>query len=137
MWTTPTVMITGGCGFIGSDFIHHLLQETRHSSNAHTKIVNFDCLSPPASSRTNVDAPSAERCVLVAGNLSNAELLDRTLSSHRVAHLVHFAALTHVGDSFKRPEEFLEANVRGTLCLLEAARRYGHLKTFDPLCQHG
>lgn len=114
-----TVLVTGGCGFIGSNFISYLL------SQGAEKIVNYDNLSD-GSNRLNVEA--ADRCIFVAGDVCNGDLLDRTLRLHEVDRVVHFAALTHVSHSFEHPDEFVQANVQGTLSLLEAVRKYGRVK---------
>lgn len=115
------VLVTGGCGFIGSNYISHLLEVTK------AKIVNYDSLAP-GSNKEHVE--TSDRCVLVVGDVRNSELLDKTLRLHNVEEVVHFAALAHAGDSFERPEAYIEANVQGTLCLLEAVRKYGRIKRF-------
>lgn len=119
---STSTLVTGGCGFIGSNFICHLLHEDAG------KIVNYDNLSK-WSNKLNVDA-SEERCIFVAGDVCNGDLLDKTLRLHEVDKVVHFAALTHVSDSFKHPDDFVQANVQGTLSLLEAVRKYGRVKQF-------
>ena len=116
-----TIMVTGGCGFIGSNFINHLLQETD------ARVVNYDCLSS-GSNKAHVE--TSDRCTLVTGDIRNRELLEKTLDLYNVEEVVHFAACTHAGDSFEQPEEYIETNVQGTLSLLEAVRRHGGIKTF-------
>ena len=117
-----STLVTGGCGFVGSNFICHLLDQCPG-----TVIVNYDNLSK-WSNRLNIDA--SERYVFVSGDMCNGDLLDKTLRLHEVDKVVHFAALTHVGDSFDHPHEFVQANVQGTLSLLEAVRKYGQIKRF-------
>ena len=113
-------MVTGGCGFIASNFIRYILQET----DLH--VVNYDSLV--TGNKANVD-PS-DRYTLVVGDLCNGEMLDRTLRQFNVDEIIHFGALTHVTDSFKDPDDYVRANVQGTLSLLDAVRKYGSIKRF-------
>lgn len=113
------VMVTGGCGFIPSNFVEFLLEEST------AKIVCYDNLSVAGWSME-----SSDRCVFVIGDICNGDLLDRTLQLHGVNEIVHFAALTHVSDSFKNPQAYVESNVRGTVSLLEAVKRYGRINRF-------
>ena len=117
---SSTVLVTGGCGFIGSNFVNYLL-----SQQGVEKVINYDNLSQ-GSNRLNVEA--SERCIFVCGDVSNGDLLGRTLHLYGVDRVVHFAALTHVGNSFKDPGEFVQNNVQGTLSLLESVRKYSHIK---------
>ena len=122
------ILVTGGCGFIPSNYINHLL-ECLHSSSG--KIVNFDRLTD-VSDKANVDSSRAasEQYVLICGDVCNRALLDRVLRQHNVDAVVHFAAQTHVDDSYKDPREFIRSNVEGTVTLLEACRTYGRIKRF-------
>ncbi len=118
----PTIiMVTGGCGFIGSNFVHFLLEETK------AIVVNFDNLS---SAGSKPDLEVSERYTLVVGDIRETELLEKTLRLHKVKEIVHFAALTCVGDSFKSPQEYVKTNVEGTLSVLEAVKNYGHINRF-------
>lgn len=112
-------MVTGGCGFIGSNFISYLLEETSAT------IIIYDSLTT-GYNRSYVE--SSDRCVLVVGDVCNSKLLDRTLRQYNVEEIVHFAALTHAGHSFDCPEAYIQTNVQGTLCLLEAVKRHGQIK---------
>ena len=122
------ILVTGGCGFIPSNYINHLLQHLQSSSG---KIVNFDRLTD-VSDKANVDSSRApsEQYVLICGDVCNRALLDRVLREHNVDAVVHFAAQTHVDDSYKDPHEFIRSNVEGTVTLLEACRTYGRIKRF-------
>ena len=68
--------------------------------------------------------------MLVCGNVRNRALLDRVLRDYNVDVVVHFAAESHVDDSYKKPHEFVRCNVEGTVTLLEACRAYGRVKRF-------
>ena len=122
------ILVTGGCGFIPSNYVNHLL-ERLHSSSA--KVVNFDRLTA-VSDKGNVDTSRAasEQYVLICGDVCNRALLDRVLREHKVDAVVHFAAETHVDDSYKNPYDFIRSNIDGTVTLLEACRTYGHIKRF-------
>ena len=116
------VLVTGGCGFIGSNFIQFVLEETN------AKVVNYDnCLSCAGG---NADLADSERYCLVVGDVCDCELLEKTLYLHQVKDVVHFAALTSVSDSFENPDEYVKNNVQGTLSLLKAVRNYGCINRF-------
>ena len=68
--------------------------------------------------------------MLVCGNVRNRALLDRVLRDYNVDAVVHFAAESHVDDSYKKPHEFVRCNVEGTVTLLEVCRAYGRVKRF-------
>lgn len=114
-------MVTGGCGFIGSNFICFLLEETN------AKVVNYDNLS---SAGIKPDLEDSERYALVVGDITDTKLLEKTLRLNKVEEIVHFAALTSVSDSFKNPRQYARNNIDGTLSLLEAVKNYGCLNRF-------
>ncbi len=118
------ILITGGCGFIPSSFVNYLKEE-----EASTKIVIYDRMNL-ASNKLNVQDIDSERCILVAGDVCDRVLLDKTLLQHNIDTVVHFAALTSVCDSFSFPHEFVRSNVQGTVTLLEAMRNCGGIKRF-------
>ena len=115
------VLVTGGCGFIGSNFIRHLLGN-RGGSVA--RIVNLDKLTY-AGNPANLERVAGDpRYLFVHGDIGDAALVARLLSDHAVDHVVNFAAESHVDRSIDSPEPFVQTNVVGTLRLLEAARRH-------------
>ena len=122
------LLVTGGCGFIPTNFIDYVLDRPLSSS---VKIVNYGHLTP-TSKDVNVDSSqiALEQHVFICGDVCNRTMLDRVLRLYNVDAVVHFAAKTHVGDSYKDPQEFVRCNVEGTVTLLEACRAYGHLKRF-------
>ena len=113
-------MVTGGCGFIASNFIRYILETT----DLH--VVNYDSLV--TGNKANIDV--SDRYSLVVGDLCNGQQLQRTLRHYKVEEIVHFGALTHVSDSFIDPEGYVRANVQGTLSLLNEVRDYGGIKRF-------
>lgn len=116
---SPTsVLVTGGAGFIGSNFVHHLL-----AADKAVRIVNLDALTYAASRDYLRGLPDA-RHQFVQGDICDRELVDRLLREHTVDTVVHFAAESHVDRSITGPGEFVRTNVNGTFTLLEACRHY-------------
>ncbi len=113
------VLVTGGAGFIGSNFVRHLLQ-----AEPDVHVVNLDALTYAGSIENLRDLPNAERHTFVHGNIQDRALVTSLLQQHHIDTIVHFAAETHVDRSILGPEPFFQTNVMGTLTLLEAARRY-------------
>jgi dTDP-glucose 4,6-dehydratase len=113
------VLITGGAGFIGSNFVRYLLQV---EPSAH--IINLDALTYAGSLENLKDLPDPGRHTFVHGNICNRPQVDELLRRHQIDTIVHFAAETHVDRSILGPEQFLQTNVIGTFTLLEAARQF-------------
>ena len=113
------VLVTGGAGFIGSNFVHYLL---RTEPNVH--VINLDVLSYAGSLENLKDLPDPNRHTFVQGSICDRELVERLVEDHAVEAIIHFAAETHVDRSIVDPEPFIETNVRGTFVLLEVARKY-------------
>jgi dTDP-glucose 4,6-dehydratase len=113
------VLVTGGAGFIGSNFIRYLL-----SADHQVRIINLDVLTYAGSLENLRDLPDPQRYHFVQGDICDRDLLDGLLAEYQVDTIVHFAAETHVDRSILGPEQFIRTNVHGTFTLLEAARRY-------------
>ncbi len=113
------VLVTGAAGFIGSNFVHHLLAQ-----DAAVQVVSLDALTY-AGNRQNLEGlPDASRHVFLHGDICDAALVDRLLREHRIDTVVHFAAESHVDRSISGPGEFVRTNVTGTFTLLQACRQY-------------
>lgn len=112
------VLVTGGAGFIGSNFIRYLL-----ASESQVKIVNLDALTYAGSLDNLTDVASDARYAFVHGNICDETLVPKLLRQHRIDAVVHFAAESHVDRSISNPQQFIETNVVGTLNLLTASRR--------------
>ena len=112
------VLITGGAGFIGSNFVRHLLR-----ANGGTRITNLDALTYSGSLENLKELPNADRYTFVKGDICDAELVSRLLIENKIDTIVHFAAETHVDRSILGPEQFVRTNIMGTFTLLEAARK--------------
>jgi dTDP-glucose 4,6-dehydratase len=113
------VLVTGGAGFIGSNFVRYLLQ-----SELGVRVINLDILSYAGSQENLKGLPAAERHTFVRGDICDRPLVDHLFHLYHIDTVVHFAAETHVDRSILFPEHFLRTNVIGTFTLLEAARQY-------------
>jgi dTDP-glucose 4,6-dehydratase len=113
------ILITGGAGFIGSNFIRYL-----QLVEPDVSIINLDILSYAGSLENLKDLPDPTRHNFIQGDICDRELVDSLLRKHQVDTIVHFAAETHVDRSIVNPEPFIRTNILGTFTLLEAARKY-------------
>ena len=115
-----TLLVTGGAGFIGSNFVRHAL-----AGDAATRVVNLDKLTYAGNPATVADLEGTDpRYTFVRGDITDAALVGGLLAEHGVTAVVHFAAESHVDRSIDSPEDFLVTNVLGTFRLLECARVY-------------
>lgn len=113
-----TIIVTGGAGFIGSNFI---LQWLAHEPGP---VVNLDCLTY-AGNLGNLAAVSHHpRYQFIHGDINDRSLTNQIFRAHQPAAVVHFAAESHVDRSILGPEEFVRTNIHGTFALLEEARQY-------------
>ena len=112
------ILVTGGCGFIGSNFIRFLLKEV-----GHLEIVNLDALTYAGNPENLKDVEKDERYSFVKGDIADDASVARV--ARGVTYIVNFAAESHVDRSIHSPAVFLQTNVRGTLVLLEAALEMG------------
>ncbi len=113
------LLVTGGAGFIGSNFVlEHLADESA------APVVNLDALTYAANPR-NLDTLAGDpRHTFVHGDILDRALLDRLFATHRPSAVVHFAAESHVDRSIHGPAAFLKTNIDGTFAMLEAAREF-------------
>jgi dTDP-glucose 4,6-dehydratase len=111
------VLVTGGAGFIGSNFVRYLLNE-----EPDVKIFNLDALTYAGSLENLRDLPDPSRYQFIHGSINDRFLIDKLLREQEIDTIVHFAAETHVDRSILGPAQFVETNVVGTFILLEAAR---------------
>ena len=113
------VLVTGGAGFIGSNFIRFLLEV-----QPEVKIVNLDALTYAGSLENLKGLPDPSRYRFIHGAIGDRSLVDQLLREHAIDTIVHFAAETHVDRSIHGPAQFVDTNVVGTFVLLEAARQF-------------
>ena len=112
------ILLTGGCGFIGSAVIRHLLRSTDHS------VVDIDKMTYAASPDALEDAFASPRHTLVRADIADAAAMRAAFATHQPDAVMHLAAETHVDRSIDGPGPFIQTNVVGTYTLLEAAREY-------------
>jgi dTDP-glucose 4,6-dehydratase len=112
------ILVTGGAGFIGGEFVRQWIAEERSS------LVNLDKLTYAGNLESLRDVASDPRHVFVHGDIGDVDLVARLLASHAPRAIVNFAAESHVDRSIDGPAAFVETNVVGTCRLLEGARRY-------------
>ena len=119
-----TLLVTGGAGFIGSNFVRHVLENTDHS------VTVLDALTY-AGNESSLDGLPASRFRLVEGSICDPRLVDDLVGAHDLT--VHFAAESHNDNSLNDPSPFIQTNLVGTFELLEAVRRhekrYHHVST--------
>ena len=113
------VLVTGGAGFIGANFVRYLLK-----IEPQVHVVNLDLLTYAGSLENLKDLPDPARHTFVKGDICDRPLIDELLHTRQIDTVVHFAAETHVDRSILYPENFLRTNVQGTFTLLEAVRQY-------------
>jgi len=111
------ILVTGGCGFIGSNFVRLAL-----ASLPECRVVNLDKLTYAGNPRNLADIAADPRYRFVKGDICDAELVGRLLVEEGIDTVVHFAAESHVDRSITGPAAFIQTNIVGTFTLLEAAR---------------
>jgi dTDP-glucose 4,6-dehydratase len=116
------ILVTGGCGFIGSNFIRYILQHYKPAS-----VTNVDILTY-AGNLANLDGvveEHGERYEFFKADIANADQMDELMLEHQFFAIVNFAAESHVDRSINSPENFIHTNVIGTSVLLNSARKHG------------
>ncbi|MBV1837999.1 dTDP-glucose 4,6-dehydratase [Acetobacter estunensis] len=117
------ILLTGGCGFIGSAVVRHIIGATDHS------VLNVDCMTYAASPETVASVASSDRYQFAQVNITDGPALAKLFESFRPDAVMHLAAESHVDRSIDGPGVFIQTNVVGTYTLLEAAR--GYWQTLD------
>lgn len=112
-----TILVTGGAGFIGSNFVHYVVD-----NHPHVKITVLDKLTY-AGNEKNLDGLPEEKVKLIVGDITDSELVDRLVQQSDA--VVHYAAESHNDNSLIDPYPFVHTNLLGTYVLLEACRKYG------------
>jgi dTDP-glucose 4,6-dehydratase len=112
------ILVTGGCGFIGSNFIHGWFGATEEP------VVNLDRLTYAGNMQNLTGLPPQASHFFVHGDIGDRPLVHGLLATHRIRAVVNFAAESHVDRSIHGPEDFIQTNIVGTFRLLEAMRSY-------------
>jgi dTDP-glucose 4,6-dehydratase len=115
------ILVTGGCGFIGSNFVRQRLTE---SGSPLKKLVNLDKLTYAGNPANLADLTGDPRYVFAHGDIGDEALVAKLLAEHDIDAVVNFAAESHVDRSIDSPEPFIQTNVVGTLRLLNATKRH-------------
>jgi dTDP-glucose 4,6-dehydratase len=113
-----SILVTGGAGFIGSNFILHWLAQEG------SRVVNLDKLTYAGNPANLAELSEDKRYVFVRGDINDADLVSDLLQVHKPAAIIHFAAESHVDRSIHNAQEFIRTNIEGTFQLLQAARQY-------------
>ncbi len=117
------VLVTGGCGFIGSAFLRWMFKNPRFVG----RLVNLDKLTYAGNVENFTGAVDLERYVFVHGDIADASLVAQTCKANDIRTIVHFAAESHVDRSIEGPAVFIETNVMGTAQLLQVLRQNPHI----------
>lgn len=120
------LLITGGCGFIASNFINkYFLNE-----NVNT-LTNLDAMYYCANeTNIDIDIRKSVKYKMVKGNICDTDLVDYILNKYKITHIIHFAAQSHVQNSFNDSKQYTQDNIVGTHNLLECCRLYGKIEKF-------
>jgi dTDP-glucose 4,6-dehydratase len=116
------ILVTGGCGFIGSNFINYILKK-----DVTVNIFNIDCLNYCANESNVISSP---RYKFIKGNITSKDLVLHILNEYAIDAIIHFAAQSHVDNSFDNSLQYTTDNVMGTHVLLQASKEYGKIKKF-------
>lgn len=119
MFQPQSMLVTGGAGFIGANFIRYILTQ-----EPTTQIINLDKLTYAGTLKNVSHLPHANRYHFICGDIADAALVRHLLQHHHIDTIVHFAAESHVDRSIASPAAFVSTNVVGTFTLLEAARHH-------------
>lgn len=120
------LLITGGCGFIASNFINYYFYK-----NVSCNIFNIDAMYYCADiNNVDEDIRNSDRYTMIKGNICSADLVTHILEYHKIDAVIHFAAQSHVQRSFDDSLQFTQDNIVGTHNLLECCRKYGKIKRF-------
>jgi len=119
------LLITGGCGFIGSNFINYIFDRTDYN------IINLDAMYYCASEKNvKEEIRNNSRYKLIKGNLCSYDLVRHIINDYKIDYVIHFAAQSHVQNSFEDSLQYTKDNIEGTHTLLEVCRRYKNIKKF-------
>ena len=117
------VLVTGGCGFIGSAVVRHLIDNTNY------EVVNVDKMTYAATSESVESVASNERYTQLKIDICNGAAVQAAFFDHQPDAVMHLAAESHVDRSIDGPEQFLQTNIVGTMHLLQAARELMHSRS--------
>ena len=120
-----TILITGGAGFIGSNFICYFL-----GKYPKTNVVNLDKLTYAGEIKNIAELAKNRNYTFVEGDICDIELVSNLFHEHSIRGVIHFAAESHVDNSINSPKQFIKTNIEGTFTLLEVARKFWNGKNY-------
>lgn len=116
---SKTILVTGGAGFIGSNFIPYLLEKYENYT-----LINLDKLTYAGNTYNLIEVHEHPRYIFQQGDICDQVLVSRLFEEYNIEGVIHFAAESHVDNSIKSPESFIDTNIKGTFVLLDTAKRY-------------
>jgi len=120
-----TLLVTGGAGFIGSNFVHCMLKQEN------IRIINLDALTYAGNLDNLSDIQESEQYRFVKGNIRDKQVVESIFQEEEIQYVVNFAAESHVDRSIEQPDLFLTTNILGTQVLLDAAKNHWNLRGDD------
>ena len=114
-----SILVTGGCGFIGSNFIPYFLKKY-----SRYQIINLDKLTYAGNLKNLREVENNPNYHLIKGNICNRKLIETLFLEYDIRGIIHFAAESHVDNSIKNPGVFIKTNIEGTFTLLDVAKNY-------------
>jgi dTDP-glucose 4,6-dehydratase len=119
------LLITGGCGFIGSNFINYIFEKNKYN------IINLDAMYYCADeNNVNEHIRKSKNYKFIKGNVNDKQLVKNILNDYKITKVIHFAAQSHVDNSFSVPLQYTYDNIQGTHTLLEEVREYTKVDRF-------
>lgn len=118
------ILVTGGCGFIASNFLNYMVHKYPNIN-----FINLDVMYYCAS-HDNITVSNSPNYQFIRGNICSHDLITYILEKYEIDVIIHFAAQSHVDNSFSTPLQYTEDNIKGTHTLLECSRLYNKLKLF-------
>ncbi|MFR0779313.1 MAG: dTDP-glucose 4,6-dehydratase [Zhenhengia sp.] len=123
------ILITGGAGFIGTNFVKHMLKTYDYN------IINLDALTYAGNLENLEDIENNQKYTFIKGDITDIQLIDEIFTKYEIDTVVNFAAESHVDRSIENPEIFLMTNVRGTQVLLDIAKKHWKVNPHDKYCR--
>ena len=119
------LLITGGCGFIASNFINHIFNQNKYN------IINIDAMYYCANEKNVFEhIRNSKNYTFIKANICDKNFIDYILKENNIEYVIHFAAQSHVDNSFENSLQYTKDNILGTHTLLECCRKYGKIKKF-------
>ena len=125
-----TILVTGGAGFIGSNFVKYMLEK-----HPDYRIINVDLLTYAGNLENLKAVADNPNYVFIKADIRDREKIDEIFSNYKIDYVINFAAESHVDRSIEEPEVFLTTNIIGTQILLDTAKKYWKINPDDKYCR--